>query len=1256
MRLSISIATFAVLSYVFTYGQSDNCSSATNLSTNSSCVATAGTTAGATQSIAGCTGNADDDVWYQFTASGTSHQITVTASGSFDPVVQLFSGACATLVSLICKDDGINGETEIINATGLSIGQVYKIRIYHYGTGSGSATFTVCVSNPPPAPSNDNCSGATLLTVNTSCTNTNGTTNGATLSQSGCSGNADDDVWYRFVATNAVQNIRVNPTSNIDAVVQVFSGSCGALTSVACQDATFSNQVEQFDVVGLVAGQTYYVRVYDYYSGNTGNFQICITGTATSAPTNDEPCSAIQLPPVTSNCQYSEFTTVGATATSLANAPMPASCQGGSAPQQGGYSTSTSKDIWFKITVPSTGNIHITSKPNMGAGRISDGVMALYSGACGSLTQIACSDDYSAYPGSSNDLLPLITASGLTPGSTVFLRYFGYGSSSGTFGICVTTATNDNCANALYICDINGYSASTSAAYTADRPCNMRGNNEDVNGVNMPDGTNTGGIFGQAGPWGTGAPYFDVIINNNSWIKFTAASTSATLQVSISDCWVGNYPSGGIQMQIFEGTNCCNFVPVSDFKENSTGFTITANNLTIGNNYYLMVDGYAGDICNYTITAESGVQFPNIPTPAPICSGNSVVLTAPSGATSYAWQHNGATTQSVTVSPSTTQTYYCEVSGLCGYKQMLSATVTVKPLPSTAITQGASTSICAGGSVTLNATGATTYSWSNGVNAANNTVSPGTTTAYTVTGTTNGCTANANINVVVNSNPTLSTAPTSTDSNCGSSTGALTGAVGSGAAPIGYIWTNGSGTTVGTSQNLINIPAGVYYLQITSGNGCNSNFGPYNVINPGAPSAPTIVVDDNTPCLNGSVQLTASSGSAGATFDWNGPSSFTANTATINLINVSQANQGNYCVTTTAAGCTGPASCQPITVLALPPVDATPLNNDSTICMNSSFSINASGATTYSWTGPNGFTSLNSNNAFTSANSSMNGYYIVTGTDGNGCVNKDSVLIAILPLPTINVAANGGITTVCVNSNVSLLATGATSYSWTGPNSFSANVSNPTIINTTTSSEGWYVVEGTDSEGCSSKDSLRISIVSFVSAQAAISDSLICPGESVNLYGSGGISYVWTGPMSFYSTNQNTTLSSLDYGNSGYYYLTVTDDNGCQGYDSTHLTVDNTIDCIFIPDLVTPDGDNLNDNWQINGLDKFQNAEVEIYNRWGNLIYYSSPYNNDWVGNVNRGTTIDGKDGKVPTGTYFYIIRLNEGDKPPFKGYIEVQY
>lgn len=1234
--------------------QSNSCSSATVIGISSDCTSpTNGTTTGATQTIAGCTGNADDDVWYQFTATSTGVKIQVTPSAGMDAVVQLFSGNCGNLTSLNCKDGTLSGETEIINYQNLTIGQVYRIRIYHYGTGAGTGTFTICLTDLPPPPANNLCGTSINLPVNSSCTFTSGTTDGATQSFVGCAGIADDDVWYEFTATNSVQTVTVAPIDNLDIVFQVYSGACSNLTSISCVDNNLTGLSETTEIVGLIPGQTYRIRVYDYYEGTTGDFNICVTGEPTPTPTNDEPCDAILLPEVTSACQYGNFTTIGATAST--GAPTPSSCIGGSGAAIGGFSTST-QDVWFKVVVPASGQLNVSPQPNLGTGAITDGVMALYSGTCGSLTQIQCADDNN-FPGTGNDLLPLISASGLTPGDTLWLRYWGFGTSSGTFGICATTATNDDCINALYICDINGYSASTSGAYTADRPGNMHGNNEDINGTNLPDGTDSGGIFGQGGPWGTGSDSIDVLINNNSWIKFTASSAVATLTVDIYDCWIGNYPSGGIQMQVFEGTNCSNFVPVSNFEESSTGFVITAINLTVGNDYYLMVDGFAGDICNYTITAESGIQFPDLEEVAPICPGESVTLTAPPGATSYEWQHDGSTGQTVTVTPATTQTYVCEVTGLCDYKQLLDVTVTVNPLPNIQISEGTSTEICSDETATLNVTGASTYSWSTSESGNSISVSPTSQTNYTVNGTdTNGCVNADTISVIVNSLPILSANPTASDADCNASNGALIGATASGTPNLTYSWSDGT-NVVGNSANLNNIPAGTYTLTVTDGNSCQDDFGPFSVINPGAPPAPQISVSDLTPCLDGSITLTASSATNGATFNWTIPNAPATTTNPIQINSVAQTNEGNYCVTATFAGCTGPASCETIDVLEDPTLNLSILNDDSTLCLGSSTELSVTGANTYVWNGPTISNQSGNSIQLNNLQQSGAGYYTVVGTDANGCSGEDSLLVDVLPLPTIDITSTNQNDVFCESALITMEATGADSYNWTGPNNFSDQGTPVSIPNASSQNDGIYVVTGTDANGCSNSDSLDLSVITNVPT-GIMPDTTLCPGETIQLSAQdGSATYVWIGPVNYYSEEQNPIVTTnAGFENEGEYILSVTDANGCIGIDTMNVEVEESADCIFIPELVTPDKDGKNETWEIRGIEKFKNNKVQIFNRWGNLVYTASPYKNDWDGTVNTGAVIDGKDGKVPVGTYYYILEVNQGDIPPYKGYIEVQY
>jgi hypothetical protein len=170
----------------------DDCGSATSLSVSptSTCVTlVSGDTSAATESIAatscnGFTGNSDDDVWYSFVATATEHDITVTPGTLNDLVVDLRSGACNG-TNIDCADNTTGSNDEVINATGLTIGNTYYVRVYSYGGGANTGTFDICVTTPSPTPPvNDDCANATALTVSGStCTSSvAGATSNATQS------------------------------------------------------------------------------------------------------------------------------------------------------------------------------------------------------------------------------------------------------------------------------------------------------------------------------------------------------------------------------------------------------------------------------------------------------------------------------------------------------------------------------------------------------------------------------------------------------------------------------------------------------------------------------------------------------------------------------------------------------------------------------------------------------------------------------------------------------------------------------------------------------------------------------------------------------------------------------------------------------------------------------------------------------------------------------------------------------------------
>lgn len=288
----------------------DNCVGAIALAVNPnlSCASvTAGTILGATDSGitgSGCFGTDDDDVWYRFVATNTTHyvnllNVTGSATDMYHAVYSGASGCGALGAAILCSDS----DSSIVN--GLTIGQTYYVQVYTYtSTGGQTTNFNICIGTPPPPPSNDNCSGAISLTVNTdlSCTTTTaGSVASATdsgIAGSGCFGTDDDDVWYQFVATNTTHYVNLlNVTgSTTDMYHAVYSGAsgCGSLgTALVCSDSDSSI------VNGLTIGQTYYVQVYSYTStsGQTSNFNICIgtpcNGNGPGTGTTDLGCPSV---------------------------------------------------------------------------------------------------------------------------------------------------------------------------------------------------------------------------------------------------------------------------------------------------------------------------------------------------------------------------------------------------------------------------------------------------------------------------------------------------------------------------------------------------------------------------------------------------------------------------------------------------------------------------------------------------------------------------------------------------------------------------------------------------------------------------------------------------------------------------------------------------------------------------------------------------------------------------------------------------
>lgn len=254
----------------------DECSTATVLTVNPdmNCGSkTFGHTLGATESglpVDPCYGEADDDVWFKFTATSATHAISLSNmvsigdEDSYSLLFQVLNGDCATLASVECSD---YDDMKVLS--GLTAGETYYIRVYTDG-GSGEAqSFDICVGTLPPPPVNDDCSGA-LVASTFPYTYTQADAAGATNNNGFitiCSDSMNDGTWFTFTGDGTTYDVNVTMPagSSYDPQIGVFSGTCDGLSCEGTADNGAGGGAESISVP-TVAGTLYYVNV-GHYSG-----------------------------------------------------------------------------------------------------------------------------------------------------------------------------------------------------------------------------------------------------------------------------------------------------------------------------------------------------------------------------------------------------------------------------------------------------------------------------------------------------------------------------------------------------------------------------------------------------------------------------------------------------------------------------------------------------------------------------------------------------------------------------------------------------------------------------------------------------------------------------------------------------------------------------------------------------------------------------------------------------------------------------
>jgi VCBS repeat-containing protein len=612
------------------------------------------------------------------------------------------------------------------------------------------------------------------------------------------------------------------------------------------------------------------------------------------------------------------------------------------------------------------------------------------------------------------------------------------------------------------------------------------------------------------------------------------------------------------------------------------GFTSTQQNPTRAN-------ATLADAGTYSVTVTvagcpSAAGSTNVvvnPTPAtptasnggPYCPGQTISLSTPlvAGA-AYSWTGpNGftSTLQNPTRANATTAdagTYSVTIT-VSGCPSAPGTTnVVVNPTPATPTASNGGP-YCPGATIALSTptVAGATYSWTgpNGFTSTLQNPTRSNATAadagtYSVTITVNSCPSSAgSTNVVVNPTPATPTASNGGPYCVGATISLSTPAV----ASATYSWTGPNGFTSSlqnpTRANATLADAGTYSVTVTV-SGCPSAAGTTNVVVNPTPATPT--ASNGGPYCPGQTISLSTPLVAGATYSWTGPNGFTSALQNPTRANATTADAGTYSVTITVSGCPSAAG---TTNVVVNPTPATPTASDGgPYCVGATISLSTptvAGAS-YSWTGPNGFTSSLQNPTRTNATTADAGTYSVTITVA-GCPSAaGSTNVVVNPIPATPAATNGG--PYCENATISLstpLVAGAT-YSWTGPNGFTSSQQNPTIPSATLANAGTYSVTVTVSGCTSAAGTTDVVINPTPATPAASNDGPHCPGQTIALSTPlvAGATYAWTGPNGFTSALQNPTVPNATTADAGTYSVTVTVSGCTSAAGTTDVVVNAT--------------------------------------------------------------------------------------------------
>lgn len=734
--------------------------------------------------------------------------------------------------------------------------------------------------------------------------------------------------------------------------------------------------------------------------------------------------------------------------------------------------------------------------------------------------------------------------------------------------VCIAQAppcgTNDppgnTCLTATPICNLDGYCGRTDASYTVD-------------------------TWGQMGtPIGCGSPFpiqpcpgsgltgaFCSGIQNNSFLSFVASEPNISF-----DVWVYNSQTGeGIQIMIFKPDGNCSGDVTSYFCNEQmlpspNPQNVSASGLIVGETYYIMIDGYSGDVADYTFSANTGIATPlnlSVGNAVTICTGESITVTATGGDENYTWDPSpdlsSTTGATVTITPPATPGSY---------------TYTVT-------SGGGGTSLC----------------------PSNNSITLTVTVESCQTG---GCSVTAS-----NDNPSFCENTISTINLTATGTAGGT-----------YSWT-GPNNFTSSSQNPTNVPvpssAGTYTYNVSlnaNGETCTAATSIVIGSSPDADAGNTVQIT----CEDPSVQLNGSSSTSGVTYSWSGPGIISGETTATPSVNQS----GTYTLTVTdpSSGCSSTSTVEVTDGAGSFSISAGP---DQTItCASPTVQLNGSSTSptvNFSWSGPG----IVSGETTATPTVNLPGTYTLVATDPvSGCTRTASVVVSgSTGVPDSEFIADTltGCEGVTINF-VALTSNSSWDYQWSFGNGSTGNGSSTSHQY---NQSGCYAVTLTVTDitnNCENSTTLAdsICIIQRPVASFTADPQILDPNNGISVVqfsnnSTGADQFVWVFENGSQQNTENASFDFKDYAPGNYpVYLIASNQNLC--FDSTVviIRIENEI-IYYIPNTFTPDGDEFNQSFRpiiTSGID-IHSFLFQIYNRWGELIWESRDSSIGWDGTYN---------------------------------------